>query len=194
MAGVRPRTPPEPVGGGFPHGRDVLAATALRPLLHRVGTSPCACGELHTESECGMGHTAGAPIVVDLGGALGTVAVSDSRSGSEIHRRFNDVFAATGIEVVRTPARAPQANGVAERFVRTVRTECLDWMLILNQQQLERILEVFVTHYNEHRPHRALSLVPPEPRRASVVCSAGELRVQRCDRLGGVVHECVLAA
>jgi hypothetical protein len=49
---------------------------------------------------------------------------------------------------IRTPFRAPQANGVAERFVRTVRTDCLDLLLILNQQHLERILEVFIDHYN----------------------------------------------
>ena len=61
---------------------------------------------------------------------------------------FDEVFRSEGIEVIRTPFRTPQANGVAERFVRTVRTECLDWLLILNQQHLERILEVFVDHYN----------------------------------------------
>ena len=108
--------------------------------------------------------------------------------------RFDEVFRADGIEVVRTSFRVPQANGVAERFVRTARSECLEWMLILNQQHLARVLDVFVTHYNEHRPHRALSLVSPEPRRASVALSAGELRVHRRDRLGGVVHEYVLAA
>jgi putative transposase len=117
--------------------------------------------------------------------------------------RFDDVFRADGVEIrsmqargsnVRTPFRAPQANGVAERFVRTARSECLDRMLILNQQHLARVLDVFVTHYNRHRPHRTLSLVPPEPRRASVACSAGDLRIHRCDRLGGVVHEYILAA
>ena len=108
--------------------------------------------------------------------------------------RFDDVFQADGIEIVRTPFRAPHANAVAERFVRTARSECLDWLLILNQRHLERVLDAFVTHYNEHRPHRALSLVPPEPTRASVACSAGELCVLRRDRLGGVVHEYVLAA
>ena len=167
MTGVRPGTPPEPVGRGFLHGRDDLAATALRPLLHRVGQPSCACGGLHAQSERGMGHPAGAPVVVDLGGALGTVAVSDSRSGSEIHRRFDDVFRGDGIEVVRTPPRTPQANGVAERFVGTVRTECLDRLLVLHQQHLERILEVFVDHYNRHRPHRALSLAPPEATRSA---------------------------
>jgi transposase InsO family protein len=107
---------------------------------------------------------------------------------------FDEVFRCDGIEIVRTPFRAPQANGVAERFVRTVRSECLDWVLILNQQHLERVLNVFVTHYNEHRPHRALSLVPPEPRRSSVASPAGEVRVRRRDRLGGVLHEYRLAA
>jgi putative transposase len=108
--------------------------------------------------------------------------------------QFDDVFRSDGIEIVRTPFRTPQANGVAERFVRTVRSECLDWLLILNQAHLERVLEVFVTHYNEHRPHRALSLAPPEPRRSSVAAAAGEVRVHRRDRLGGVIHEYISAA
>jgi hypothetical protein len=84
---------------------------------------------------------------------------------------------------------APQANGVAERFVPTVRSECLDWLLILNDEHLERVLDVF-------RPHRALALTPPSPTRpaAAVATEWGEARVQRCDRLGGVVHEYVLAA
>ena len=107
--------------------------------------------------------------------------------------QFDDVFRSEGIEIIRTPFRTPQANGVAERFVRTVRSECLDWLLMLNQAHLERVLEVFVTHYNEHRPHRALSLAPPQPRRSSVA-AAGEVRVHRRDRLGGVIHEHLLAA
>jgi transposase InsO family protein len=74
---------------------------------------------------------------------------------------FDDVFRGDdGIAVVRTPFRAPQANGVAERFVRTARSECFDRLLILNRPHLERILDVFVDHYNGHRPHRALSLTP----------------------------------
>ena len=108
--------------------------------------------------------------------------------------QFDDVFQSEGIDVIRSPFRTPQANGVAERFVRTVRSECLDWLLILNRAHLERVLEVFVTHYNEHRPHRALSLTPPEPRRSSVAAAAGEVRVHRRDRLGGVIHEYISAA
>ena len=81
---------------------------------------------------------------------------------------FDRVFQSDGIEIVRTPFRAPQANGVAERFVRTVRSECLDWLLILNCQHLERVVRVFIDHYNGHRPHRALALAPPEPTRPAM--------------------------
>jgi transposase InsO family protein len=52
------------------------------------------------------------------------------------------------IEIVRTRFRAPQANGVAERLVRTVRSECLDWLLILNREHLDRVVRVFIAHYN----------------------------------------------
>jgi transposase InsO family protein len=107
---------------------------------------------------------------------------------------FDEVFRSNGLEIIRTPFRAPQANGIAERFVRTVRSECLDWLLILNQQHLERVLHVFVDHYNGHRPHRALTLNPPNSICQPVPTAWGEARVRRRDRLGGVVHEYFLAA
>ena len=80
--------------------------------------------------------------------------------------------------------------------MRTVRSECLDWLLILNDQHLERVLDVFVEHYNGHRPHRALALTPPCAARSPVSPPTewGEARIHRRDRLGGVVHEYVLAA
>jgi transposase InsO family protein len=109
---------------------------------------------------------------------------------------FDDVFRGSGLEIIRTPFRAPQANGVAERFVRTVRSECLDWLVILNHRHLERVLDVFVEHYNGHRPHRALALTPPCAARSPVSPPTEwrEARIHRRDRLGGVVHEYVLAA
>src|SRR5262249_24427546 len=97
---------------------------------------------------------------------------------------FDEVFRAEKIEVVRTPFRAPQANGVAERFVRTVRSECFDRLLILNQQHVERICAAFIDHYNGHRPHRALSLTPPEPRRpVATASSRHDACILRRDRL-----------
>src|SRR5206468_10647584 len=87
---------------------------------------------------------------------------------------FDDVFRSSGLENIRTLFRTPQANGVAERFVRTVRSECLDWLLILNDQHLGRVLDVFVAHYNGHRPHRALTLTPPSPTRPPSAPAWGE--------------------
>lgn len=108
---------------------------------------------------------------------------------------FDEVFRTEGIEVVRTPFRASQANGVAERFVRTARSECFDRLLILNQPHVEWICTAFIDHYNGHRPHRALSLTPPEPRRpVATALSRHDARILRRDRLGGIVHEYELVA
>jgi len=101
---------------------------------------------------------------------------------------FDTVFAAEGIEVLRTPVRAPRANAYAERWVGTVRREVLDRMLILGGGQLRLVLAEFVDHYNVRRPHRALGQLPPlGPGEPAVVVPAG--RVVRRDRLGGLIHE-----
>ena len=100
---------------------------------------------------------------------------------------FNDVFRSEGIRIVRTPLRAPKANSIAERFVRAVRAECLDWLLILNRRHLERVLRVYVDHYNRERPHRALELQAPEPDERGERSPVGKIR--RRDRLGGLIHE-----
>ncbi len=83
---------------------------------------------------------------------------------SKFSGAFDEVFRSQGIEIVRTPIQAPQANAYAERFVGTVRRECLDWILIASRRQLERVLGVYVDHYNGHRPHRGLGLAAPQPR------------------------------
>jgi transposase InsO family protein len=114
---------------------------------------------------------------------------------SKFTHDFDTVFLSEGIEIIRTPVRAPKANAIAERFVRTVRSECLDWLLIVNRRHLERVLRVFVDHYNSHRPHRSLNLAPPDPTaRNVVVLRPSAAIVERRDRLGGLLHEYSLAA
>ena len=99
------------------------------------------------------------------------------------------------MRVVRTPVQAPEANGIAERFVRTVRSECLNWLLILNARHLEYTVKVFVEHYNNGRPHRRLGLIPPNGRPSVKPETIGDrLNVRRRDRLGGLLHECERAA
>jgi putative transposase len=103
---------------------------------------------------------------------------------------FDTVFGTQGTRIVRTPIQAPQANGIAERFVRTARSECLDWLLILSASHLERVLSVFIDHYNGFRPHRSLNLAPPNGRPATATFAAvSPMVVKRCDRLGGLLHE-----
>jgi transposase InsO family protein len=105
-------------------------------------------------------------------------------------RAFDDVFRSEGVEVLVTPVQAPNANACAERWIRTVRAECLDWLLIVGRQHLERVLRVYVDHYNRHRPHRALGLRPPNlPAPVQLVSRDQHDRVHRRDLLGGLLHE-----
>jgi putative transposase len=104
-------------------------------------------------------------------------------------RSFDDVFRAEGAEIVLTPVQAPTANAYAERWVGTVRAECLDWLLIVGRDHLEQSLRVYVEHYNRHRPHRALSLDAPDPPDVTAVGKDHPGRLHRRDLLGGLVHE-----
>jgi putative transposase len=109
---------------------------------------------------------------------------------SKFTRAFDDVFASDGIQIIKTPIQAPNANAVAERWVRTVRQECLDWMLIWGRRHLERVLGEYVRHDNDQRPHRGLALRPPRGIDIGVTPGGVDaVRVRRRDRLGGLVHE-----
>jgi len=109
---------------------------------------------------------------------------------AKFSRAFDDVFRSEGIEVLITPVRAPNANAYAERWIRTVRAECLDWLLIIGRGHLEQVLRVYIEHYNAHRPHRALGLQPPDPAVEPALSFKDPLaRVHRHDLLGGLVHQ-----
>jgi putative transposase len=112
-------------------------------------------------------------------------------------RAFDALLATEDIKVIRTPVRAPNANAHMERWVGSVRRECLDRLLIFGRRQLEHVLRVYVKHYNRRRPHRALDLKPPDTGPSSSVAGGLQpqaLHVHRRDLLGGLIHEYELAA
>jgi transposase InsO family protein len=115
---------------------------------------------------------------------------------TKFSRSFDEIFRAEDVRVIRTPSRAPRANAIAERFVGTIRRECLDRVLIVHRRHLERVLREFADHYNSHRPHRSLGQTSPVPANSTPAPtrSADQQRVYRADRLGGLIHEYRLAA
>jgi putative transposase len=111
---------------------------------------------------------------------------------SKFTAAFDAVFAGANIRLILTPVRAPRANAIAERFIGTLRRECLDHVLITGPRHLAVVLQEYAAHYNTHRPHRSLRQHPPAghtPRR-----SGATVRPLRRDRLGGLVHEYVQVA
>ena len=115
---------------------------------------------------------------------------------------FDEVFRSEGAQILTTPFRTPNANAYAERFVRTVRSECLDHLLIVSVRHLEHILRAYARHYNQHRPHQGISQGIPAPTLQPSLTSAtgGQnpqsqpCHIRRRDRLGGLIHEYELAA
>ncbi len=109
---------------------------------------------------------------------------------SKFTAAFDAAFAAAGIETIRIPPRAPRANAIAERWVRTVRTECLDWVLTWNRRHLERVLTDYIAHYNTARPHRGIDLHVPVPPAEPTPAGIEDIRhIERVDVLGGLLHE-----
>jgi putative transposase len=111
---------------------------------------------------------------------------------SKFTAAFDAVFIGADIRVIRTPIRAPRANAIAERFIGTLRRECLDHLLITGPRHLDIVLREYVQHFNTHRPHRSLDQRPPAG--GTPPGSGGVIRVLRRDRLGGLLHEYVQVA
>jgi putative transposase len=114
-------------------------------------------------------------------------------------RDFDEVFRSEGIRVIKAPVRAPKARAHAERWVGSVRRECLDRLLILGRRHLQHVVTTYALHYNKHRPHRALAQRPPLPKlpprdEPSTVELIDLDRVRRSDLLGGLIHEYQRAA
>jgi transposase InsO family protein len=103
---------------------------------------------------------------------------------------FDTVFTAEGVTIIRTPYQAPRANAFAERWIRSVREECLDQLLILNERHLHRVLTEYTAYFNHAQPHQGIGQqcpVPPLTRPAH-----GSIR--RRDVLGGIIHDYYRAA
>ncbi len=98
---------------------------------------------------------------------------------------FDAVFQSEGVEIVRTPYRAPTANAVAERWIGSVRRECLDHLLIVSEAHLRHVLTTYIAHYNEARPHQGLDQRTP----VLPAGGSGQGPVRRRDRLGGLLRE-----
>jgi putative transposase len=112
-------------------------------------------------------------------------------------RAFDALLATEKIKVILTPDEAPNANAPMERWVGSVRRECLDRLLIVGRRQLEHVLLVYARHYNRSRPHRALHLRAPDARIPSsdrAEPNLHELQVSRRNLLGGLIHEYDIAA
>jgi putative transposase len=107
---------------------------------------------------------------------------------SKFSGSFDEVFRTEGAQVILTPIRSPKANAFAERCVKTLRSEVLDWTLILGRRHLDRVLRSYACHYNAQRPHRGLGLRTPESRYdVDPVETVPE--IERRDLVGGLIHE-----
>ena len=126
-------------------------------------------------------------LVMDLGDRAEQFRFLIRDRDAKFTAAFDAVFTGADLRILRTPIRAPRANAIAERFIGTLRRECLDHLLITGPRHLAVVLEEYVEHYNTHRPHRSLDQHPPAGRTPPP--AGATVRPLRRDRLGGLVHE-----
>jgi putative transposase len=135
-------------------------------------------------------------LILDLGERTGQFRFLIRDRDTKYTTMFDELFTSEGIEVLRSPPQAPRANAYAERWVRTVRRECLDRMLIYSPRHLLAVLAEFVVHYNEHRPHQSRDQHPPHATDTgpAAVLDLTSARVRRRKILNGLISEYSQAA
>ncbi len=169
---------------------DTVSLRRLYVLFHPSRVAPGLPPRHHVEPHLGLGHPVRSNVTADLCDAgIGVEFLlrdRDAKSGPG----FDAVWESEGASIVRSPVRAPNANAICERWVRTVRSECTARLLIVSERHLRRVLDRYVCHYNEHRPHRGLAMHAPYPR-GNVTSStpARITRIRRHEVLAGLINE-----
>jgi transposase InsO family protein len=126
-------------------------------------------------------------LLMDLGERAAQFKFLIRDRDSKFTTAFDGVFSGNGTRVIKTPVRSPRANSFAERFVGTLRRECLDHVLILGERHLRKILAEYTRHYNGHRPHQGLQQKPPLRQPGHPVDIS--VRIERRQILGGLISE-----
>jgi transposase InsO family protein len=126
-------------------------------------------------------------LIMDLGDHVAQVTFLIRDRDSTFTSMVDAIFASEGIQIIKTPIRAPRANAITKRWIGSLRRELLDRMLILNARHLRRVLAEYEHHFTTHRPHR--SLAQAAPLRALPQLDTTDTTIIRRDRLGGAIHE-----
>jgi putative transposase len=126
-------------------------------------------------------------LLMDLGERASSFKFLLRDRDSKFTAVFDEVFAGNGTRIIKTPVRSPRANSFAERFVGTLRRECLDHVLILGKQHLRTVLAEFARHYNGHRPHQALHQNPPLHQSGRAIDMTA--RIERRQVIDGLISE-----